>query len=103
LNFANNLLYPTLKRRQQLQQEGKIVAGGRISGAIGLALVIDTDAPKELDELLTSLRLWPRMETTVTPLTTFSDRVSAVEAGLNRYREAKGLLLILKANCPRLL
>lgn len=91
LKFANNVLYPTLKRCQQLQQEGKIVAGGPISGTIGLALVIETDTLKELDQLLTSLRLWARMETTVTPLTTFADRASAVEAALKRYQEAMAL------------
>jgi muconolactone delta-isomerase len=91
LNFANTLLYPTLKRCQQLQQEGKILAGGPISGTIGLALVVETDTLKELDQLLTSLPLWPRMETTVTPLTTFADRASAVEAGSRRYQEAKAL------------
>ncbi len=91
LKFANNLLYPTLKRCQQLQQEGKIVAGGPISGTIGLALVLETDTLKELDQLLTSLRLWPRMETTVTPLTTFADRASAVEAALKLLQEPKAL------------
>jgi muconolactone delta-isomerase len=91
LKFANNLIYPTLKRCEQLQQEGKILAGGPISGTIGLALVVETDTLKELDQLLTSLRVWPRMETTVTPLTTFADRASAVEARLKRHQEEKAL------------
>lgn len=90
-NFVNNLIVPTLKRCQQLQQEGKIVAGGPISGTIGLAFVVETDTLKELDQLLTTLRAWPRMETTVTPLTTFADRASVVEAGLKRLQEHKAL------------
>jgi muconolactone delta-isomerase len=93
LKFAQDLIYPTLKQCQQLQQDGKILAGGPISGTIGLVLVIETDTLKELDQILTRLRVWPRMETKVIPLTTFADRASAVEARLKHREEEKALTL----------
>ena len=85
--FFRSYIHPTLKRCQKLKEDGTIVAGGPISGTIGLALVIETDTVKELDELLTSLPIWTRMETTVTPLTTFGDRASAIEDRIKRLQE----------------
>jgi hypothetical protein len=43
-------------------------------------------AIQELDELIESLPIWPRMETTVTPLTTFEGRMVAVRLRLERLR-----------------
>jgi hypothetical protein len=51
--------------RRQLQH---IVAGGPISGAIGLTFIIRADSAPEIDEIVGALPLWPPMITTVTPL-----------------------------------
>src|ERR1700761_4801153 len=72
-----NLIQPTLTQCQKLEEQGTILAGGPISGTIGLALVIKAETVKELDQLVSSLPVWPVMETTVTPLTTFADRANA--------------------------
>jgi muconolactone delta-isomerase len=58
-----------------------------MSGTIGIALIIETGTVKELDELLTSLPVWTRMETTVIPLTTFADRAAAIEDRLRILQE----------------
>jgi hypothetical protein len=39
-----------------------------VSGAIGLAFIIRVDTAKEIDEIVASLPVWPRMVVTVTPL-----------------------------------
>jgi len=70
----------------QLQDEEKILAGGPISGTIGLALVVKVDSAKERDDLVTSLPAWPRMETDITPLTTFEDRALSIERRLDDSR-----------------
>jgi len=57
-----------------------------VSGAIALALVVRAESIQELDELIESLPIWPRMETTVTPLTSFEGRMVAVRLRLERLR-----------------
>lgn len=88
--FIEQFIGPTLEQCKKLQKEGKIAAGGPVSGAVALALIVNADSAKELDDLLTSLPVWPRMETEVIPLTTFDDRNQSVGS----LREA------LKAQIP---
>ncbi len=57
-----------------------------MSGAIALALVVRAESIQELDELIESLPVWPRMETTVTPLTSFEGRMVVVRLRLERLR-----------------
>lgn len=84
--FFEEYIHPTLDLCKKLQDEKRILAGGPVSGAIGLALVVQADSAKELDDLITSLPVWPRMETEVTPLTTFGDRVLSIEHRLKDSR-----------------
>ncbi|MDA8091878.1 MAG: hypothetical protein M0Z61_16865 [Nitrospiraceae bacterium] len=72
--FVEQFIFPTLELCKKLQQEKKIAAGGPVSGAVALALIVNAESAKELDDLITSLPVWPRMETEVTPLTTFDAR-----------------------------
>jgi muconolactone delta-isomerase len=60
--------------------------GGPISGTINLALVVKADSAKELDDLVTSLPVWPRTETAITPLTAFDDRALSIERRLSDSR-----------------
>src|SRR5215467_9965354 len=76
--FFDEFIHPTLELCKKLQDQKKILAGGPISGTIGLALIVKADSAKELDDLVTGLPVWPRMETEVTPLTTFDDRALSV-------------------------
>jgi muconolactone delta-isomerase len=84
--FFKEFIHPTLELCKKLQDEEKILAGGPISGTIGLALVVQADSAKELDDLVTSLPVWPRMETAITPLTTFEDRALSIERRLSDSR-----------------
>jgi len=80
--FIESNIFPTLKRCSKLQKERRIIAGGPENGAVALALIVDAASAAELDNLITSLAVWPRMETTVTPLTTFEDRRRSIDAVL---------------------
>ncbi len=84
--FFKEFVRPTLELCKELASEGKILAGGPISGTIGLALVVKADSAKELDDLVTSLPVWPQMETAITPLTTFDDRALSIERRLSGTR-----------------
>ena len=72
--FIEQFIFPTLELCKKLQEEKKIAAGGPVSGAVALALIVNAESAQELDDLITSLPVWPRMETEVTPLTTFDAR-----------------------------
>ncbi len=76
--FIEQFIFPTLEACEKLQKEKKIVGGGPVSGAVALALIVNAESAKELDDLITSLPVWPRMETDVTPLTTLDARRQSV-------------------------
>ena len=86
ISFIEQYVFPSLEICKKLQDEKKIVAGGPVSGAIALAMIIRADSIQELDELIESLPIWPRMETTVIPLTSFDGRMAALRARLERPR-----------------
>jgi len=86
MTFIQQLVIPTLDMCRKLEDEKIILAGGPLGGAIAVALVIRAESIQELDELLESLPLWPRMETTVTPLTSFEGRKTSVRKVLERLR-----------------
>ena len=75
--FINRYVFPTLDVCEKFLQEKTIVAGGPLGGAIALALVVKAESVQELDHILESLPIWPMMQTTVTPLTTFAGRRDA--------------------------
>ena len=87
--FFKEFIRPTLELCKKLEDEEKILAGGPIIGTIGLALIVRADSAKELDDLVTSLPVWPRMETAITPLTTFNDRGLSIERRLSDSRAAR--------------
>lgn len=76
--FIEQLIFPTLDQCKRLQAEGKILAGGPVSGAVALVLIVAAESALELDDLITSLTVWPRMETEVIPLTTFDARTQTL-------------------------
>jgi hypothetical protein len=71
-------IVPTLELCRKLVQQGKIVAGGPVSATIALTLVVRVESVQELDEVVEALPIWPRMLTTVTPLTSFEGRLAAL-------------------------
>lgn len=56
-----------------------------MSGAIGIVMLVEAGS-LELDELIENLPIWPQMETTVTPLTTFDGRMVALGPRLERLK-----------------
>ena len=87
--FFEEFIRPTLELCKKLEDEKKVLAGGPVSGTIGLALIVKADSAKELDDLVTSLPVWPRMETEVTPLTTFEDRALSIQRRLSNSRDKR--------------
>jgi hypothetical protein len=89
LTFLEQYILPTLDLCQTLATENRILAGGPVSGAIGLAFIIRAETARDIDELVAGLPVWPRMVTTVTPLTTWSERANVLRPRLERLRAGK--------------
>jgi muconolactone delta-isomerase len=79
-------IFPSVEIFRKWQAEGKLLAGGPVSASIQLAFVLEVESDLELDALVESLPLWPLMETTVTPLTTFEGRILAVQSKLKQLK-----------------
>jgi muconolactone delta-isomerase len=88
--FIEQFILPTLELCKRLEAEKKILAGGPVSGAVALSLIVSAESVQELDDLITSLPVWPRMETTVTPLTTFDARMQAIRVRLEQLKTQGG-------------
>jgi hypothetical protein len=88
--FIEQFILPTLELCKKLEAEKKIVAGGPVSGAIALSLIVHAESAQELDDLISKLPVWPQMETTVTPLSTFDVRMQAVRARLEQLKVRGG-------------
>jgi len=89
LTFLEQYILPTLDLCQTLVTQNRILAGGPVSGAIGLAFIIRAETARDIDELVAGLPVWPRMVTTVTPLTTWSERANVLRPRLERLRAGK--------------
>ncbi len=89
--FIEQGILPTLELCKKLEAQKKIVAGGPLSGAIALSLIVSAESAQELDDVISSLPVWPRMETTVTPLTTFDGRIQTVRARLAQLKTQGGV------------
>jgi len=86
ISFIEQYILPSLELCRKLEDEKKILAGGPANGAIRLVLIVSAESAQELDELIGSLPIWPQMETTVTPLTSFSGRIEALHPRLERLK-----------------
>ena len=84
--FIERSIFPTLELCKKLQEEKKILAGGPLSGTIAIALIVNAESAGDLDDLITSLPVWPRMETEVTPLTTFEGRAQSLRPRLEQLK-----------------
>jgi len=89
--FMEQMVLPTLELCRTLEAERKIVAGGPSNGAIALSLIVSAESGQELDGLISSLPIWPLMETTVTPLSTFDVRAQAVRVRLEKAKAQGGV------------
>ena len=73
-SFVEQVIFPTIARAEQLIQERKIVGGGPVAGRIALRFIVEAESASQLDQLVTSLPLWPLAETRITPLISFAER-----------------------------
>jgi alpha-beta hydrolase superfamily lysophospholipase len=86
LSLIEQYVLPSLDLCRKYEEEKKIVAGGPMSATVGLALIVEAGSALELDQIVTSLPLWSRARTTVTPLTTFAGRAEILQPARERLK-----------------
>ena len=86
LTLIEQYILPSLELCRKYVQDRKIVGGGPMSATIGLALLVEANSAIELDQIVASLPLWSRMQTTVTPLTTFAGRAEVLQPQRERLK-----------------
>jgi hypothetical protein len=57
-----------------------------MSGAAVLVSIVSAESARELDNVVTTLSIWPRMETEITPLTTFEGRALTLRPRLDELK-----------------
>ncbi len=82
MQYLEQLILPSLEACETLLEAKKIRAGGPAVGAIRLMFIVSADSAQELDELVSRLPIWPRMETTMVPLTTLGGRATSLRPKL---------------------
>ena len=85
--FIEEVILPTLSRAEGLVAEKKIVAGGPVLGRISLRFIVEAASPQEVDQMVSSLPLWPLAEARVTTLVALSDRRSSVQALVENLKQ----------------
>ena len=80
-----NQVFPSFQALEGLEKEGK-AKGGVVAGAREVVFIVDSTDNAEIDRL-TKLPWWGVVETTVTPLNSFS----------NRIKDDKALIAKMKA------
>lgn len=86
LAFTERFVVPTLEAFERLCADGIIVAGGPVVASMSFAFIARADSPRQLEEIVAALPLWPRAVTTVTPLARFSDRAETVRRRVAKLR-----------------
>lgn len=72
--FTERFVLPTLDACERLVAEGHILAGGPTLATLGFSFIARAESPQHLEDLLTTLPIWPRAQTTIVPLGSFAAR-----------------------------
>lgn len=81
-SFTERFALPTLEACERLVASGRIVAGGPLLAAVGFTFIAQAESAAELEQMITALPLWPRAQTRVVPLGTFTSRADSIRARL---------------------
>jgi muconolactone delta-isomerase len=81
-------ILPSLEVLIKKEAEGKILAGGAISGARAGASIVEAASNEEVGDLLTSLPFWGMFNWTVTPLESYKHREKVLHGMLEQLKAA---------------
>ena len=84
--FIEQIIFPTIARAEQWMAERKILSGGVVVGRIALRFIVEAESSGQVDQMISSLPLWPVAETRVMPLIALSERRQHVQLLLETLR-----------------
>jgi hypothetical protein len=77
--FIEQIVLPTLARGEQLMAEKKILSDGAVLGRVALRFIVEAESLAQVDQMISSLPVWPMTETRVPPLITLNERRQHVQ------------------------
>jgi muconolactone delta-isomerase len=87
VRFLEQVVIPSEEAAIRLMSEGKILAGGDLTGGRGWAFIMEAASNEELSQLLESIPQWPLLEVAVTPLDSTEERLAQTRKGLEQMKE----------------
>lgn len=87
VQWLEQMIIPSEEAVIKLEAEGKVLAGGDLSGRRGWALIVDAASNEELSQLLGSIPEWPLLKVDVTPLDSTEERLAQTRKGLEQMKE----------------
>lgn len=88
--FIEQIMLPSLQICSQIHSEGSVVAGGALTGAIAIAMIIEAESSQAVDKILMRLPFWSVMKTTVIPLIKFGERLTHLSDRVEQLRAILG-------------
>lgn len=85
-SFLENVLIPSEEMVLKLEEEGKILAGGDLSGRRGWAFIMNAESNAELNALVSAIPEWSMMDVDVTPLDDSADRLEGIRQLLEHLK-----------------
>jgi len=74
LRHIEGVVIPSHETLMKLEREGRILAGGDMSGRRGSVLILEAASNAEVSRILATMPLWATQKTEVIPLESFEER-----------------------------
>jgi muconolactone delta-isomerase len=84
--YLEQIIIPSHEILAKLEAEKKVLAGGTLAGARGVAFIMDVASNEELSRILQALPWWGWMKVDVTPLDSFEQRAAEVRQMLKHLK-----------------
>jgi muconolactone D-isomerase len=88
VQWLEQIVIPSEEAATKLEAEGKILAGGDLSGRRGWAFIMEAASNEELSQLLMSIPQWTLLQVNVTPLDSISERLAQERESLKQMKAA---------------
>ena len=74
LRHVEEVVIPSHETLLKLEKDGKILAGGDMSGRRGSVMILEADSNAEVTQILATMPLWATQNTEVVPVESFEER-----------------------------
>jgi len=88
VQWLEQMVIPSEEAFIKLEAEGKILAGGDLSGRRGWAAIVEAASNEEITQLLDSIPQWPLLKVDVTPLESSEKRLAQIRQHLEHLKAA---------------